>query len=252
MKIISLVNQKGGVAKTTSVVNIAGALTKLNKKVLVVDIDPQGNCTTNFGFETLETNTIAELLTDNNIHIEDCILETKGLHLIPADIGLAEAEFTLVNKMAREFILRKKLEKVKNNYDYCLIDCPPSLSTLTLNALVASHKVYVPMMTSKFSVKGIQQLLDTINAVQTYNEDLKLGGVFITNYDQRNNLSTSYLEQVQNVLTDKILLPTKIRINIDLAKAQDYNENIFEFNEKSNGAKDYMDLTNDILEREEK
>jgi len=252
MKVISLVNQKGGVAKTTSVVNIATALVQLGKKVLVIDIDPQGNCTTNFGFENLEVNTIAELLIDDKITVEDCILETKNLHLVGADIGLAEAEFTLANKMAREFILRKKLHKLKDNYDYCLIDCPPSLSTLTLNALVASHKVYIPMMTSKFSVKGIQQLIDTITAVQSYNEELELGGVFITSYDSRNSLATSYLAQVQEVLTDKLLLKSKIRINIDLAKAQDYNESIFEFNSKSNGAQDYMSLAQEILEREEK
>ena len=175
MKVISFVNQKGGVAKTTSVVNTAVALKELGKRVLVIDIDPQGNSTTNFGYETLEVNTIAELLVDDKITVEDCILQTKGIDLVGADIGLAEAEFTLANKMAREFILRKKLHKMKDNYDYCLIDCPPSLSTLTLNALVASHKVYVPMMTSKFSVKGIKQLLDTITAVQNYNEELQLG-----------------------------------------------------------------------------
>lgn len=251
MKVISFVNQKGGVAKTTSVVNTAVALKELGKKVLVIDIDPQGNSTTNFGFETLEVNTIAELLVDDKITIEDCVLETKGIHLVAADIGLAEAEFTLANKMAREFILRKKLHKIKDNYDYCLIDCPPSLSTLTLNALVASHKVYVPMMTSKFSVKGIQQLLDTITAVQNYNEDLQLGGVFVTSYDSRNSLSTSYLDQLNEVLTDKLLLSTRIRINIDLAKAQDFNETIFEYNSKSNGALDYMALAKELLEREE-
>lgn len=251
MKIISFVNQKGGVAKTTSVVNTAAALTILGKRVLVIDIDPQGNCTTNFGYESLEVNTVAELLIDDSITVEDCIIETKGLHLVGADIGLAEAEFTLANKMAREFILRKKIHKMHGKYDYCLIDCPPSLSTLTLNALVASHKVYIPMMTSKFSVKGIQQLLDTITAVQNYNEELQLGGVFITSYDSRNSLATSYLAQVQEVLTDKLLLSTKVRINIDLAKAQDFNETIFEFNNKSNGAQDYMNLAKEILEREE-
>lgn len=251
MKIISFVNQKGGVAKTTSVVNMAIGLKSLGKKVLVIDIDPQGNCTTNFGFEELEVNTISELLVDDTITVENCILESKGIHLIGADIGLAQAEYSLVNKMAREFILKKKLNKLKETYDYCLIDCPPSLSTLTLNALVASHKVYVPMMTSKFSVKGIQQLLDTITAVQNYNEELKLGGVFITNYDSRNSLATSYLKQLQDVLTDKLLLSTKIRVNIDLAKAQDFNESIFEYNAKSNGANDYIALAKEILEKEE-
>lgn len=252
MKIISLVNQKGGVAKTTSAVNIASAFSLLGKRVLLIDIDPQGNASTNLGFENIDSNTISELLLENDVKASDCLIQTKDLTLIPSDIGLAEAEFTLINKMAREFILKKKLAAISSDYDYCLIDCPPSLSTLTLNALVASHKVYIPMMTAKFSVKGIQQLLDTITAVQNYNEELLLGGIFITNFDKRNTLATSYLGQLQEILTDKHLLNTKIRVNIDLAKAQDYNETIFEYNDKSNGALDYMELAKEIIEREEK
>jgi chromosome partitioning protein len=252
MKIISLVNQKGGVAKTTSAVNLAAAFSILGKRVLLIDIDPQGNASTNLGFENIEANTISELLLENSVKASDCLIPTKDLTLIPSDISLAEAEVTLINKMAREFILKKKLASITGNYDYCFIDCPPSLSTLTLNALVASHKVYIPMMTSKFSVKGIQQLLDTIDAVQNYNEELLLGGIFITNFDIRNSLATSYLGQLQEILTDEHLLQTKIRVNIDLAKAQDYNETIFEYNDKSNGALDYMELAKEIIEREEK
>lgn len=250
-KIISLVNQKGGVAKSSSAINISYGLIKKGKKVLLIDLDAQGNATTGTGIDkrtlSLTTN---DLLINEVVPVENCINESNGLDIIGANISLASAEVQLFNKLARESVLRNKLMSVKERYDYIVIDCAPSLSILTINALVASDKVYIPVETEYFALEGIEQLLNTINTIKAINSSLKMGGVFATKFDLRHGLSTDVYNSLKKVFGED-LLETKIRINIAIAKSQGERKNIFDYDPNSNGAKDYGKLVNEILEREE-
>jgi len=251
-KIISLVNQKGGVAKSSSAINISCGLIKKGKKVLLIDLDAQGNATTGTGIDKrILKFTTNELLTSDEIGIEACIINANGLDVVGANIKLASAEVQLFNKLARESILKNKLNKVREKYDYIIIDCAPSLSILTVNALVASDKVYIPVETEYFALEGIEQLLNTVNTIKAINSDLKLGGVFATKFDLRHGLSTDVYNNLKEVFHDD-LLKTKIRINIAIVKSQGEKKNIYDYDINSNGAKDYMKLVEEILEREEK
>ena len=250
-KIISLVNQKGGVAKSSSAINISYGLINKGKKVLLIDLDAQGNATTGSGVEKHGLQyTTNELLVTEGIKADDCMVESNGLDIIGANINLASAEVQLFNKLARESVLKNKLGAIKNRYDYIIIDCAPSLSILTINALVASDKVYIPVETEYFALEGIEQLLSTVNTIKSINSELKLGGVFATKFDLRHGLSTDVYDNLKKVFGDD-LLDTKIRINIAIAKSQGARKNIFDYDNSSNGAKDYMNLVNEILEREE-
>lgn len=250
-KIISLVNQKGGVAKSSSAINISYGLISKGKKVLLIDLDAQGNATTGSGVEKHGLQyTTNELLVNEGIKAADCMVKSNGLDIIGANINLASAEVQLFNKLARESVLKNKLGEIKDSYDYILIDCAPSLSILTINALVASDKVYIPVETEYFALEGIEQLLSTVNTIKSINSQLKLGGVFATKFDLRHGLSTDVYDNLKKVFGND-LLDTKIRINIAIAKSQGVRQNIFDYDSSSNGAKDYMDLVNEILEREE-
>lgn len=250
-KVISLVNQKGGVAKSSSAINLSYGLIKKGKKVLLIDLDAQGNATSGTGIDkrTLKL-TSNELLISDDVGVEACIINANSLDVIGSNIKLASAEVQLFNKLARESVLKNKLNKIREKYDYIIIDCAPSLSILTVNALVASDKVYIPVETEYFALEGIEQLLNTVNTIKSINTDLKLGGVFATKFDLRHSLSSDVYNNLKEVFKED-LLKTKIRINIAIVKSQGERKNIYDYDINSNGAKDYMNLVEEILKREE-
>lgn len=245
MKIISLINQKGGVAKTTSTLSLASALSKLQKKVLVVDIDPQGNATTGAGINKTELKaTTFDLLLKNN-KIEECIINNGVYDIVGTTIELASAEYEMFNRFLRESLLRKKLQD-KKNYDFVLIDCPPSLSLLTINALVASDEVLIPVAPEPFALEGISQLINTILKIREINENLEIKSVFITKFDQRKKTNIEIKEGLENMFKDK-LSKTIIRVSSDIEKGQFVNKDIFEYNPKCNAAIDYMNLAKELI-----
>lgn len=245
MKIISLINQKGGVAKTTSTLSLASALSKLQKKVLVVDIDPQGNATTGAGINKTELKaTTFDLLLKNN-KIEECIINNGVYDIVGTTIELASAEYEMFNRFLRESLLRKKLQD-KKNYDFVLIDCPPSLSLLTINALVASDEVLIPVAPEPFALEGISQLINTILKIREINENLEIKSVFITKFDQRKKTNIEIKEGLENMFKDK-LSKTIIRVSSDIEKGQFINKDIFEYNPKCNAAIDYMNLAKELI-----
>lgn len=245
MKIISLINQKGGVAKTTSTLSLASALSKLEKKVLVIDIDPQGNATTGAGINKTELKaTTFDLLLRSN-QIEECITTNGVFDIIGTTIELASAEYEMFNRFLRESLLRKKLQD-KKNYDFVLIDCPPSLSLLTINALVASDEVLIPVAPEPFALEGISQLINTILKIREINENLEIKSVFITKFDQRKKTNIEIKEGLEKMFKDK-LSKTIIRVSSDIEKGQFINKDIYEYNPKCNAAIDYMNLAKELI-----
>lgn len=245
MKIISLINQKGGVAKTTSTLSLASALSKLQKKVLVIDIDPQGNATTGAGINKTELKaTTFDLLLRSN-QIEECVTNNGVYDIVGTTIELASAEYEMFNRFLRESLLRKKLQD-KKNYDFILIDCPPSLSLLTINALVASDEVLIPVAPEPFALEGISQLINTIIKIREINENLEIKSVFITKFDQRKKTNIEIKEGLEKMFKDK-LSKTIIRISSDIEKGQFINKDIYEYNPKCNAAIDYMNLAKELI-----
>lgn len=245
MKVISLINQKGGVAKTTSTINLASALSRLEKKVLVIDLDPQGNATTGAGINKLELNkTTVDLLLDNT-ELEECIVNNGIYDIVGTTIALAGCEYEMFNKFLRESLLRKKLEN-KKEYDFILIDCPPSLSLLTINALVASDDVLIPVAPEPFALEGISQLIETIIRIKEINENLEIGSVFITKFDQRKKTNIEIKEGLEEMFKDK-LSKTYVRISADIEKGQFINKDIYDYNPKCNAAIDYMNLAKELI-----
>lgn len=245
MRVISLINQKGGVAKTTSTLSLASALSKLQKKVLVIDIDPQGNATTGAGINKTELKaTTFDLLLRSN-QIEECITNNGVYDIVGTTIELASAEYEMFNRFLRESLLRKKLQD-KKNYDFILIDCPPSLSLLTINALVASDEVLIPVAPEPFALEGISQLINTIIKIREINENLEIKSVFITKFDQRKKTNIEIKEGLEKMFKDK-LSKTIIRISSDIEKGQFINKDIYEYNPKCNAAIDYMNLAKELI-----
>ncbi len=251
--IISVFNQKGGVAKSTTVTSLAAALTKLRRKVLVIDMDPQANSTLGLGVndESLEEDsTIYRLLKEPRLHknlVEGLIIESQynNLHLIPADIFLSDAEIVLANAMNRERLLAKALKFVQDDYDYILIDCPPSLGLLSLNALVASDKLIVPLTPGFFSSKAIKHLLNTVDRVQeNLNAKLEILGILVTKYDARKKDLNAGLPR--KILNHKIF-DTFIRIDTQVEYAQENMMPVPFYNEKAKASEDYMNLAKEIL-----
>lgn len=242
MKIISLINQKGGVGKSSATVNLATALSKLGKKVLVIDFDPQGDTTDYSNIVDEQELTTKELLLEKDL--KDVIINTKYYDLVPADISLADAEMLLSNKFSREFILKTKLDGVRS-YDFCLIDCPPSLTLLPINALVASHLALAPVMLERFSVKGLTSLNDTIKEIKQVNHHLKLK-FFVNKFDRRLKHNLEYYEAIKEAVHNA-LMETVIRTDADISKSQTENKNIFDYNEKSKTAIDYLSLAKEII-----
>jgi len=247
-KIIAVVNQKGGVGKSTTSINLAACLAQADKQVLLIDSDPQGNTTSGLGIEkkTL-THCIYDLLV-NDLHLEKVLQKTEinNLDLIPATIQLAGAEIELVSAISRETKLKKVLEKT-DKYDYIIIDCPPSLGLLTLNALTAAHSVIIPIQCEYYALEGLTQLLNTIGIVQKHlNASLEIEGILLTMYDHRTNLGQQVAEEVKNFLPDKVY-KTVIPRNIRLSEAPSFGQPIIIYDPKSKGAQAYLDLTQEVI-----
>lgn len=251
---IVIANQKGGVGKTTTAINLSAALAEKGKRVLVIDIDPQGNTTSGFGIEKEEqANTVYELLLGDS-EIKDCIIETEfdGLKIIPSNVNLAAAEIELVEIENNQYILKNALDQVKSKYDFVIIDCPPSLNMLTINAMCAGDTVIVPIQCEYYALEGLTQLIHTIDLVKDrLNPDLKIEGVVFTMYDARTNLSVQVVENVKNNLNQEIY-KTIIPRNVRLAEAPSYGMPINKYDPRSAGAESYRALANEVIHRRKK
>lgn len=250
-RVISIANQKGGVGKTTTAINLSACLSEIGQKVLTIDIDPQGNTTSGLGVDkhAVENNVYALLLGENTI--EECIIETEieNQSLISSDVNLAGAEIELIGIDEKEYILKKAISKIKDNYDFIIIDCPPSLNMLTVNALTASDTVLVPIQCEYYALEGLSQLIHTIDLVQQrLNPELHIDGIVFTMYDVRTNLSNQVVENVRTNLDTKIY-DTLIPRNIRLAEAPSHGLPINMYDTKSAGAESYRMLAKEVMER---
>ena len=247
-KIISLANQKGGVGKTTTTVNLGTILAKKGKKVLLIDADPQGNATSGLGIEKEVEYSTYDILV-NDAKIQDAIQDTiiKNLKLCPANMSLAGAEVELVSMMSREQRLKEKLDEVKDEFDYILIDCPPSLGLITLNAFTASNSVLIPVQCEYFALEGLGQLINTINLVKKHlNKDIQIEGALLTMYDIRTNLSNQVVKEVKKYFENKVY-KTVIPRNVRLSEAPSYGMPITEYDPRSKGAKSYTKFAKEFL-----
>jgi len=248
MQIIALTNQKGGVGKTTCAINIGAGLNKLKQHVLLIDLDPQAHLTYSLGIPAHELkNTVYELLR-GTISLKETIIERNGLSLVPSSLNLSGAEIEFSGLAGREFLLKETIEGFKN-FDYIFIDCPPSLSLLTLNALTTAQEVYIPLQTEFLALQGMTKLLEMIKIVKKrLNKDLEVTGIIATRFDSRKNLNREVVEKIKKYFGNK-LFNTLIRDNISLAEAPSFGKSIFEYKSNSYGAKDYLDLCKEIIKR---
>lgn len=248
-KIIAIANQKGGVGKTTTSINLSAALAAQGKKVLIIDTDPQGNATSGFGIEKNELdNTVYELML-GECTIKECILSEviPNLDMLPTNVNLAAIEIETIDVENKEYILKNELDWIKDKYDFILIDCPPSLSMLTVNAMSAADSVLVPIQCEYYALEGLSQLIHTINLVKSrLNEDLEMEGVVFTMYDSRTNLSAEVVENVKENLDEKIF-DTVIPRNIRLAEAPSFGQPITMYDPKSAGSVSYISLAQEII-----
>lgn len=248
-KIISIVNQKGGVGKTTTAINLSNALGENGKKVLLVDIDPQGNSTSGLGFNKKELERSSYHLLMGLSEAEEIIKKTKfkNLYLLPADMNLAGAELELVDTQNRESRLKIGLEKIKNNFDFIFLDCPPSLGLITLNALTVSDSFLVPIQCEYYALEGLSQLMTTVRTVRKlYNPSLDIEGVLLTMYDSRLNLTRMVVEEVKRFFPKKVF-STVIPRNVRLSEAPSFGLPICEYDKSSTGAQSYMNLATEFI-----
>lgn len=247
-KIIAIANQKGGVGKTTTTVNLAACLAEMGRKVLLIDTDPQGNATTNFSINKVEQeNTLYELLL-GEISVNDCILKDviPNVSIIPSNVNLAAAEIELIGIEEKEFIIKKEIEFIKDDYDYIIFDCPPALNTLTLNAMTTANSVIVPIQCEYLALEGLSDLITTINLVkERLNPELDLEGIVFTMYDGRTVLSQQVVENVKEHFPDKIY-ETKIPRNVRLSEAPSFGQPITVYDPKSTGAESYRSLAKEV------
>ena len=247
-KVISVANQKGGVGKTTTTVNLATLLAKKGKKVLLIDTDPQGNATSGLGVTKELELSVYDILVGETT-FDETVQETaiKNLKVCPSNISLAGAEVELVSMMSREQRLKTKLDDVKEQYDYILIDCPPSLGLITLNAFTASDSVLIPVQCEYFALEGLGQLLNTVNLVKKHlNKNLEIEGALLTMYDARTNLSNQVVKEVKKYFEDKVY-KTVIPRNVRLSEAPSYGMPISIYDPKSKGAKAYEKFARELL-----
>lgn len=251
-RIIAIANQKGGVGKTTTAINLSACLAEAGKKVLSVDMDPQGNMTSGLGMDRDEVeNTVYDLMI-GQIEVEDAISKEvlENLDIIPTSIDLSGAEIELLNVNEKEYIMRNALDQIKNQYDYIIIDCPPSLSVLTINAMSAADSVLVPIQCEYYALEGLSQLIHTVELVRDrLNDKLKIEGVIFTMYDARTNLSLQVVENVKENLNQTIY-KTIIPRNIRLAEAPSYGLPINLYDTKSAGADSYRRLAEEVISYE--
>lgn len=251
-KIIGVANQKGGVGKTTTAVNLAAALGVLEKKVLLIDADPQANATSGLGIE--EVNYSTYNLLEHSADVKDCIQKTSSpnLDLVPSHIDLVAAEIELVDRDKREYMLKKALEEVKSDYDYIIIDCAPSLGLITVNALTAADSVIIPIQCEYFALEGLGKLLNTVKNVQKiHNYDLDIEGLLLTMYDSRLRLSNQVVEEV-NTHFPEMVFETVISRNVRLSEAPSFGESILMYDAESKGAIQYIQLAEEVLLKNEK
>ena len=250
-KIIAVANQKGGVGKTTSTVNLAACVGQLRKKVLLIDIDPQGNATSGVGINKRAVEASSYDLLIGTAKAEDVILKTsfKNLSVIPSNIQLAGAEIELVDMEDRVNMLKKAIAAQKERFDYIFIDCPPSLGLITLNALTACDTLFIPIQCEYYALEGLSQLMATVRQVKRlYNPNIDLEGVLLTMYDGRLNLTAQVLSEVKKYYGEKVY-KTTIPRNVRLSEAPSYGQPVFYYDKSSSGTRAYMELANEFMKR---
>tara|TARA_S200000501_G_C20740286_1_gene707004 strand:+ start:21 stop:782 length:762 start_codon:yes stop_codon:yes gene_type:complete len=248
-RVIAVSNQKGGVGKTTTSVNLSASLAALEKKVLLIDFDPQANTSSSIGIDvTVNTKTIYDLL-ENNCEINECIYNTKlsFLDVIPAHIDLVGIEIEFINSSDREYLLRNVIDKIKEKYDFIIIDCPPSLGLLTINALSAANSIIVPIQCEYLALEGLGKLLNTIKSIQKlHNSDLSIEGLLLTMYDTRLNLSNQVKKEVK-LHFNEMVFKTVIHRNVKLGEATSFGKSIIDYDVSSKGADNYLNLAKELI-----
>lgn len=250
-EIIAFANQKGGVGKTTSAVNIAASVGILGKSVLLIDLDPQGNTTSGVGINKKNLKSTSYELLIDEIDAAQAIVETefKNLSVIPSNISLAGAEFDLYQLDNREYRLKKQLEAVKDNYDYIFIDCPPSLGMITVNALAAADAVIIPMQCEYYALEGLSQLMITIRKIkQLYNPELEICGILITMFNGRLILTMQVISELKKYYSDK-LFKTPVSRNVKLSEAPSFGKPVYYHDKSSKGAVEYLEVAKELIER---
>ena len=248
MPTIALINQKGGVGKTTSTINLGAGLSMMGKSVLLVDLDPQAHLTYGLGIQAHELDyTVYEVLK-GEIQADEAVVQRDGLEVLPSSLSLSAAEIELSGMAGREFLLREALAGLPA-HDFVLLDCPPSLGLLTLNALTAAHEVFIPLQTEFLALQGMSKLIDTVNVVKKrLNPDLTISGIIGTQFDARKNLNREVVEKIREYFADK-LFETLIHDNVALAEAPSYGQTIFEYRPDCRGAQDYLALSQEAVAR---